>query len=79
MKESAPEVRTHHLHLVAIDDPQWGNYLQFRDRLRADEALRIRYAMLKHTLQQQFAQDRKGYTAAKQEFIRGILRQPPKV
>src|SRR4051794_18578240 len=24
-----PEVRTHHLHIVAIDDPQWRNYLRF--------------------------------------------------
>jgi len=78
VKGSAPDVRTHHLHLVARDDPQWGNYLRLRDLLRADETLRTRYARLKNTLQQQFAEDRKGYTAAKQEFIRGLLRQPPR-
>jgi hypothetical protein len=38
VKERAPEVRTHHLHMVTIDDPQWANYLCFRDRLRADPA-----------------------------------------
>ncbi len=73
VKESAPDIRTHHLHVVAIDDPQWRNYLLLRDRLRADETVRTRYAQLKRALQQQFAQDRKGYTAAKHDFIRGVL------
>ena len=73
VKEAAPEVRTHHLHLVALDDPQWGNYLRFRDVLRADATLRTRYATLKKALQERFSQDRKAYTAAKHAFIRAIL------
>ena len=73
VKESAPEVRTHHVHMVAIDDPQWLNYLRFRDMLRADGVLRTRYSDLKKTLQVQFAQDRKRYTMAKDDFIRGVL------
>ena len=79
VKESVPDVRTHHVHVVAIDDPQWHNYLRFRDRLRAEEGLRTRYAKLKQDLQKQFAQDRQSYTAAKHEFIRGVLRQQPNV
>jgi GrpB-like predicted nucleotidyltransferase (UPF0157 family) len=79
VKESAPDVRTHHLHLVAIDDPQWGNYLRFRDMLRADAALRARYAALKKALLEKFSQDRKAYTTAKHEFIRDILQQQTKV
>jgi GrpB-like predicted nucleotidyltransferase (UPF0157 family) len=73
VKESAPDVRTHHLHMVARDDPQWRNYLRFRDILRADETLRTRYANLKKALQEKFSQDRQAYTAAKHAFIRGIL------
>ncbi len=73
VKEAAPEVRTHHLHLVAINNPEWRTYLQFRDMLRADETLRARYGELKNLLQKRFAQDRRGYTNAKQEFIRDIL------
>lgn len=75
VKESAPDVRTHHLHMVAIDDPQWRRYLVFRDLLRADARLRTTDAELKNALQGKFSEDRKAYTAAKQEFIRGILRQ----
>ena len=73
VKEHAPEVRTHHLHMVSIDDPQWCNYLLFRDTLRADATLRLRYGELKKTLQEQFAEDRKAYTKAKDDFIRGVL------
>ncbi len=72
-KESAPDVRTHHLHIVTIDDPQWANYLRFRDRLRADVALRTEYACLKRRLQGRFGCDRQGYTEAKDAFIRRVL------
>jgi GrpB-like predicted nucleotidyltransferase (UPF0157 family) len=75
VRERAPEVRTHHLHMVTIDDPQWVDYLRFRDRLRADVALRIEYASLKRKLQARFACDRQGYTAAKNAFIRRVLAQ----
>jgi GrpB-like predicted nucleotidyltransferase (UPF0157 family) len=73
VKERAPEVRSHHLHMVTIDDPQWVNYLRFRDRLRADTALRTEYASLKRELQGRFAWDRQGYTKAKGAFIRCVL------
>lgn len=75
VKESAPDIRTHHLHLVAIDDPQWNIYLRFRDMLRADATLRARYATLKRALQERFPQDREAYTSAKHEFIRDVLGQ----
>lgn len=73
VKESAPDTRTHHLHVVTRDDPQWSNYLRFRDLLQEDEPLRSRYATLKNSLQRRFAQDRKAYTAAKEDFIHGAL------
>ena len=73
VKECSPEVRTHYLHVVAIDDPQWRNYLRFRDILRADDRVRARYGEIKKILQEQFAQDRKAYTDGKIDFIRGVL------
>lgn len=77
VRESYREVRTHHLHIVASDDPQWANYLWFRDRLRGDDALRDEYGALKRTLQETFAHNRRDYTAAKAPFIRGVLEQVP--
>jgi GrpB-like predicted nucleotidyltransferase (UPF0157 family) len=75
VKECEPDVRTHHLHLVTVDDAQWTNYLRFRDTLRADAALRDQYAALKRTLQDRFAGDRRSYTAAKDAFVRRVLAQ----
>ena len=75
VKESVPEVRTHHLHAVAAGGPQWREWLLVRDALRDDEALRARYAGLKRALQERFAADRRGYTNAKNEFIREVVRR----
>ena len=76
VKDSAPEVRTAHLHIVAVADPQWHDYLAFRDRLRVDCGLRNAYAALKRALALRFADDRKSYTAGKEEFIRKALARP---
>lgn len=75
VKESSPDIRTHHLHVVATDDPQWRRYLRFRDALRCDEALRTRYSTLKRTLRERFPEDRNAYTAAKCEFVQGVLQR----
>jgi len=40
---------------MTIDDPQWCNYLRFRDILTTDVTLRIQYGELKKSLQARFA------------------------
>ena len=71
--ESAPDVRTLHLHVVDHGGRQWRNYLAFRTILRSDGDAREDYERLKLALAEKFAGDRKAYTAAKQDFINGIL------
>lgn len=73
VKECAPEVKTHHLHVVTIDDPQWRNYLCFRDLLAVDAALRAEYGALKRVLGERFGDDRQNYTRAKADFIRAVI------
>ncbi len=75
VKECAPQIRTYHLHIVDKHDPQWHNYLLFRDVLTADEQVRKRYKNLKKTLEQKYYNDRQSYTAAKSDFIKGIIRE----
>jgi len=72
-RETEPPLRTHHVHVVTIDDSQWRNYLRFRDLLRTDASLRSEYAALKEKLARRFATDRQGYTEAKTEFVRSAL------
>jgi GrpB-like predicted nucleotidyltransferase (UPF0157 family) len=78
VKEIVPEVRSHHVHIVAVTDPQWRWYLFFRDRLRSDQVLCSEYAALKQSLARRFAHDRDGYTQAKHDFIRRVLAACPR-
>jgi GrpB-like predicted nucleotidyltransferase (UPF0157 family) len=73
VRESSPDVKTVHLHVVAKDDPQWEEYLLFRDLLRGDPGIRQRYGDLKEQLAERFPDDRESYTSSKCEFIRGVL------
>lgn len=73
VRESRPFVRTHHLHLVARDDPQWLTYLVFRELLRHSPAARRTYLREKRALAGRYAHDRKAYTAGKEDVIRRLL------
>jgi GrpB-like predicted nucleotidyltransferase (UPF0157 family) len=68
--ESAPDVRTTHLHLQPFDSKWWRGDLTFRNALRADPELRRRYGRLKSSLAHQFSDDRRAYRHAKNEFFR---------
>ncbi len=77
VRDSAPDVRTIHLHVVLLNGDQWRNYLRFRDALRRDDRLRGQYAELKRELKARFPADRKSYTEGKHDFIRGVLSGEP--
>ena len=68
-------VRTHHLHLVPFGSPLWHERLVFRDRLRADAAVRASYSELKRALASKYREDRESYTEAKTEFIQSVLEE----
>jgi GrpB-like predicted nucleotidyltransferase (UPF0157 family) len=67
--------RSYHLHLTPIDSLFWRDHLTFRNRLRADKALRDAYAELKHDLAARFPRDREAYIEAKGPFVNDILRR----
>lgn len=67
------EARTHYLHLLARDNPDWRAALVFRDRLRADADLRREYGALKLELADRHADDRAAYSAAKLTFIERVV------
>ena len=68
-----PEHRIAYVHVVSTEDPQWRRYLAFRDRLRGDVTARASYERMKRELAERFPNDREGYAAAKESFIRGLL------
>lgn len=74
VKESAPGVRTLHVHIVGKNDIQWNNYIIFRDALRNEDEIRDQYLALKKELAEKYSDDRVKYTSSKHDFIRGILK-----
>ena len=64
--------RTHHLHLVPVDSPQWVRPIAFREYLRAHPDVAVEYESLKRTLASRFRLDREAYTKAKSPFIDAV-------
>jgi GrpB-like predicted nucleotidyltransferase (UPF0157 family) len=75
MGEFENEIRTHHVHVVEIDNPAWQNYINFRDYLNDHPEKAKLYDDLKQTLLQQHADNRGFYTAGKQELITNLLEE----
>ena len=73
VRESEPDVRTFHIHVVEKNDVQWQNYIIFRDCLRRDANVRKEYAKLKKNLALKYPKDRDSYTRGKEQFIRIVL------
>ena len=63
--------RTHHIHMVEHDFPQWDELL-FRDYLIAHPDVARQYVDLKQRLAGQFSNDRIAYTEGKGDFIRRV-------
>jgi GrpB-like predicted nucleotidyltransferase (UPF0157 family) len=78
VRDSEPEVRIVHLHIVEQSDAQWRHYVAFRDILRQDDKIRKEYGALKKQLAAIYPNDRKHYTDSKNEFIQRVLGNPTK-
>lgn len=76
VRESASKVRTHHLHLLHLDDPQWGQYVGFRDLLIRSEWARQLYLEEKRALAARHPDDRNAYSVAKDSIVQRLLREP---
>jgi GrpB-like predicted nucleotidyltransferase (UPF0157 family) len=69
-----PDARTHHLHVIAYEDPHARALLAFRDALRLDPLRRDDYAALKRALAREHPDNRNAYTNAKADFVEATLR-----
>ena len=73
VRESSPEIRTIHVHIVRYGTEAWSDYVDFRDALRGDLASRDQYAEVKRGLARRFPEDRSSYRHGKNAFIRYTL------
>jgi GrpB-like predicted nucleotidyltransferase (UPF0157 family) len=68
------EVRTHNLHLYGPDDMDCHEQIAFRDALRADPDLRLRYEALKRDLVDLLGDAGRGsYAEGKTDFVRASI------
>jgi len=61
------------MRVMTVGTSSWRNYIHFRDRLLGDVSVRRSYAKLKSDLVKRYPGDRQAYTAAKGDFIQGVL------
>ena len=73
VRESAPDVRTIHVHVVMHGTEEWRHYVAFRDVLQNDPVARAQYSKVKRALVRRFRDDRRAYTRGKAAFIRAVL------
>lgn len=73
-KSTSQDVVSHHIHILESSDEQWKNYLDFRNKLRADKELSTEYASLKEQLLKVHKGNREKYTNGKNEFIKRVLK-----
>lgn len=66
--------RTHFIHVMEIDSDRYIEAILFRDYLRKNVWALEKYEELKKDLAEKYADDRKKYTAFKNEFIKEILK-----
>ncbi len=66
--------RTHHLHLIVHEAPEWRRKITFRDALRSNPDVARRYQELKANLAEAIGSDREAYTSAKTQFVEEIIR-----
>lgn len=74
IKNRSPDIRVHNLHLIEVSDPQWKNYILFRDYLNEHSELARAYADLKRNLAVKFPRDRRSYTRGKTEFVYHVIK-----
>ncbi len=67
------EIRTHVLHMYAVDSPVRQNHFLFRDYLIAHPRAAAEYARLKLALAERHPDDRTAYSAGKRSFITEVL------
>lgn len=64
--------RSHHIHMVQLNEHYWDQHIFFRDHLRSNEKSRKVYNNLKVKLSGIEAEDTHNYAVAKASFIKAI-------
>jgi GrpB-like predicted nucleotidyltransferase (UPF0157 family) len=67
------ENRTHYLHIMEKNHPEWKNHILFRDYLKSNPKVAKEYERIKRELAKKYESDRGKYTEGKSKFIQKII------
>ena|SRR4030042_1597265 len=67
--------RQFHLHIVDGNTEYWKQWITFREILRGNKNIRIKYQELKKNLAMRYLSDRENYTKGKSDFINTVLKE----
>lgn len=73
VRKGSVENRTHFIHVMEVDSKRYQDTIIFRNYLRENKEVLKQYEDLKNNLAKKYAEDRKMYTASKNEFIQKII------
>lgn len=77
-RKGSPECRTHYIHIEVMGSACWRNQILFRDYLLTHSKSAEQYERLKKEIAEKYKDERKKYTAAKNDFIQDILQKAQK-
>lgn len=77
-RKGPPECRTHYIHIEVARSTFWRNQILFRDYLLTHRKSAEQYERLKKEIAEKYKNERKKYTAAKNDFIQDILEKAQK-
>jgi len=75
IRKGSEDNRTHFIHVMEKTSPRYKNTILFRDYLRNNKEVLEEYEELKKELAEKYADDRKMYTASKNDFIQKVLKK----
>ena len=75
IRKGNEENRTHFIHVMEINGKKYKDTIAFRDYLRSHKDALKDYENLKKKLAKLYANDRKMYTASKNDFIQEIIKK----
>ncbi len=74
-RKGTPECRTHYIHIQLLGGEYWNEFIYFKKYLLDHPECVEAYQKLKEELSVKYADERKKYTASKNEFITDILQK----
>jgi len=73
VRKGSEDARTHFIHIIEENSERYENFIYFKNYLESHPEKIIEYKNLKEELSKKYSDDRKSYTASKNDFIQNII------